>query len=149
MHITSLTKLALAATMLASAQLPAAEVFTWKNSNGANTYSDVPRNLKPAHANMVNVRTRSVTPAAPAQPAAPADGGNSLADQQKQLSDEIARQNKQVEEQNKKIDEENRLQKEANCKTARMNRQFAESARISNRAALLQRYDNDIAQFCN
>ena len=148
MHITTFAKLALLGTIFASAQLSAAEVFTWKNRNGSNTYSDVPRNLKPAHANMVNVRTRSVTPAAPEQPAAPADG-NSLADQQKQLSDEIARQNKQVEEQNKKIDEENRQQKEANCKTARMNRQFAESARVANRDALLQRYDADIAQFCN
>ncbi len=147
MHITSLAKLALLGTVFASAQLSAAEVFTWKNRNGSNTYSDVPRNLKPAHAGLVNVRTRSVTPAAPEQPA-PADS-QSLADQQKQLSDEIARQNKQVEEQNKRIDEENRLQKEANCKTARMNRQFAETARVNNRADLIARYDADINQFCN
>ena len=147
MHITPMIKLALVGALFASAQLSAAEVFTWKNSNGTTAYSDVPRNLKPAQAGTVNVRTRSVTPA-PAQPAANANG-QSLADQQKQLGEQIAQQNKQVEEQNKKIEEENRIQKEANCKTARMNRQFSETARVNNRDELKARYDADIAKFCN
>ena len=37
MHITSLAKLALLGTVFASAQLSAAEVFTWKNRTGSNT----------------------------------------------------------------------------------------------------------------
>ncbi|UOO81223.1 DUF4124 domain-containing protein [Uruburuella testudinis] len=147
MHITTLAKLILTGALAVSAPLSAAEVFTWKNHSGTNTYSDVPRNLKPAQSGRVNVRTRSVTPAVPTQPAVAEN--QSLADQQKQLSEEIARQNKQVEAQNQKIEAENRRQQEANCQTARINRQFAESARVNNRADLIARYDADIAKFCN
>ena len=41
-----------------------------------------------------------------------------------------------------------RQQREADCKRARLNRTFAESARVINREELLQRYDQDIAAFC-
>ena len=121
--------------------------YTWKGRNGGNSYSDVPRRLQPEHSGIVNIRTHSVSPAA-VKPASAA-GTGSLAEQQVKLNDQIAMQNKQVEEQNKKIEEENRQRQEDNCKAARLNRQFAETARSNNREALIQRYESDVKRYCN
>ncbi|EGZ44730.1 DUF4124 domain-containing protein [Neisseria wadsworthii] len=146
MHITSFAKLTALGLILASTSLQAKEVYSWKNANGTNTYSDVPRNLKSNGVNTINVRTQTVsTPPA----AKSASEGASLSEQQKQINDKMAANNKQVEEKNKQIEEENRKTQEANCKTARMNRAFAESARTANRDTLMARYDADIEKFCS
>ncbi|SUA36654.1 Uncharacterised protein [Neisseria zoodegmatis] len=146
MHITRFARLLLVSGMLVSGSVSVAEVYTWKNKSGGNSYSDVPQNLKISQSGTVNIRTRTVTPPTPPKTEA-ADG--SLADKQKDLNDAVAAENKKIEEQNKKIEEENRLQKESNCKIARMNRQFAETARIANRDEFVKRYDADVAKFCN
>ena len=148
MHITKLTKLTALAVLLVSGSLSAQEVYNWRSGSGSNAYSDVPRNLKPSNANVINVRTQRVTPPAPAAPADTAAADGSLAEQQAELNNKLAQQNKEIEERNKKIDEENRQQREADCKRARLNRTSAESARVINREELLQRYDQDIAAFC-
>ena len=143
-----ITALFLACALCASAALAAGDVYTWKGRNGGNSYSDVPRHLRPEHSGIVNIRTHSVSPAAPKSAASSPDAG-SLAEQQARLNDQIAMQNKQVEEQNKKIEEENRQRQEDNCKAARLNRQFAETARSNNRDALIQRYEGDVKRYCN
>lgn len=125
----------------------AAEVYTWRNANGSTTYSDVPRRLQPAHAKLVNVRTHTVY--APALQTASSGDEGSIADQQNRLNRKITETNKQIEAQNKKIAEENQSMKDDNCKAARLNRDYAESARTQNREALKQRYDADIAKYCN
>ena len=142
-----ITSLLLACTLCASAAFAAGDVYTWKGRNGGNSYSAVPRRLQPEHSGIVNIRTHSVSPAA-VKPASAA-GTGSLAEQQAKLNDQIAMQNKQVEEQNKKIEEENRQRQEDNCKAARLNRQFAETARSNNREALIQRYESDVKRYCN
>ncbi|MBF0804565.1 MULTISPECIES: DUF4124 domain-containing protein [Neisseria] len=147
MHITR-TVYTAALLCLLPAQFAAAQIYTWKGKNGSTSYSDVPHNLKISNASTINVRTRTVTPPPAAQTAESA-GEGSLADQQKQLNDAVSRENKKIEEQNKKIEEQNRLQKEDNCKTARLNRQFAETARVANRDEFIKRYDADIGKFCN
>lgn len=144
MHITRFARLLLISGMLFSGSVSVAEVYTWKNKSGGNSYSDVPQNLKISQSGTVNIRTRTVTP-----PPAPKAEEGSLADKQKDLNNAIAEENKKIEEQNKKVEEENRLQKESNCKIARMNRQFAETARIANRDEFVKRYDADVAKFCN
>ncbi|KPN73891.1 DUF4124 domain-containing protein [Neisseria dumasiana] len=144
--MTRFAPLVLISGMLFSGSLATAEVYTWKNKSGGNSYSDVPQNLKASQSGTVNIRTHTVI-----RPAAPkaAEGEGTLADKQKELSDAIAEENKKIEERNKKVEEENRLQKEGNCKIARMNRQFAETARIANREEFVKRYDADVAKFCN
>ena len=72
----------------------------------------------------------------------------SLAEQQRALNDKIAQKNVETDKRNKEIEEANRKNRESSCKTARLNRSFAESLR-TNREAAIQRYDADIAQFCN
>lgn len=146
MHITRTVCAAVLSCLLLPAQPAAAEVYTWKTGSGSNSYSDVPRNLKASGAATVNVRTRTVSP--PSAPKAE-EGAGSLSEQQKQLNDAISQENRKVEEQNKKIEEQNRRQQEDNCKTARLNRQFAETARVANREEFVKRYDADIARFCN
>ncbi|WP_373740073.1 DUF4124 domain-containing protein [Neisseria sp.] len=142
-------KLLALAALLLTAHLPAADVYTWKNSRGGNSYSDAPRNLQPARSSTVNIRTHSVTkPAAPAVETPSSEGGNTLAEQQQALSKKIADENKKIEEQNKKIEEQNRQQKAENCQTARLNRQAAETAR-NNREALIKRFDADVGKYCN
>ena len=143
----TLTKILLLSVLFIGAHAGANEVFSWKNPSGSTSYSDVPRNLQPAQVNRMNVRTHSVT--RPPAPAAAAANPESLAEQQQKLGEQIARQNKQIEEQNKRVEEENRRREEENCQAARINRQFAESARVNNRDALIARYDGDIAKFCN
>lgn len=141
----------LLAIMSLSVAIHAKDVFNWKDGRGVNNYSDVPRNLKPSSSNLLNVNTQTVSTPAPAAAAGtPTDPANaSIAEQQMQLSQQVAARNKAIEEQNKQIDEQNRIQKEDNCKTARLNRSIAESARTDNRDALLSRYDADIQKFCN
>ncbi|MCS4534174.1 DUF4124 domain-containing protein [Neisseria montereyensis] len=149
MHITRFAQVALLISgMFISASFATAQVYTWKGQNGSNNYSDVPLNLKPNNSGVVNIRTRTVTQPTIAHAQQEAEPG-SLADKQKQLNDAISAENKKVEEQNKKVEEQNRQQKVENCKIARMNRQFAETARIGNREAFIARYDADVAKFCN
>lgn len=132
----------------AVATLSAQEVFSWRDSRGYNAYSDTPRHLQPAKTRMFNVRTQTVS--APVKTAAQsASGPDSLTDQQAKLSQQIAERNKAIEAKNKKIEANNKKRNEAGCKAARLNRQIAEGARTNNREALLQRYDQDIQQFCN
>lgn len=94
----------------------------------------------------MNIRTRNVTPAV-AKPENAQEG--TLSEQQAKLNEKILAQNKQVEEQNKKVEEENRKNKEDNCRIARVNRQFAESARTANRDDLIKHYQSDINKYCN
>ncbi|MDO5074216.1 Uncharacterised protein [Neisseria animaloris] len=147
MHITRLAQFVLLGSLFAAGTLSAAEVYTWKGKNGSTSYSDVPQNLQPSRAGTVNVRTHTVTPSVSTQSAS--TDGDSLADKQKQLNDQIAEENRRVEEQNKKVEEQNRQFKEDNCKTARLNRQFAETARSANRDELMKRYDADVSKYCN
>ncbi len=132
--------------LLAAAQLSAAEVYTWRDQKGRTTYSDVPNRLQPARSNLLNVRTHSVSQPVQPQTAAQPD---SIYEQQRQLNDKIAQANQQIDEQNKKIEEANRQTNEDNCNAARLNRQFAETARSANRDALIQRYEADIGKYCN
>ncbi|WP_165090988.1 DUF4124 domain-containing protein [Neisseria yangbaofengii] len=121
-------------------------VYTWRNTNGTATYSDVPHRLQPARSNTMNVRTHTVYQ--PAKAAAPAPNEGSIAEQD-QLNQRITEANKQIEAQNQKIAENNQAMKDDNCKAARLNRDYAESARANNREALKQRYDADISKYCN
>ena len=140
MHITSFTKILILSGLLASSSLYATEVFQWKNHRGNNSYSDVPNNLRPSQTTQINMRTHKVVP--------PATDDMSLAEQQRALNDKIAQKNAETDKRNKEIEEANRKNRESSCKTARLNRSFAESLR-TNREAAIQRYDADIAQFCN
>ena len=146
MHITSFTKILILSGLLASSSLYATEVFQWKNNRGNNSYSDVPNNLRPSQSTQINMRTHKVVP--PATASVPATDDMSLAEQQRALNDKIAQKNVETDKRNKEIEEANRKNRESSCKTARLNRSFAESLR-TNREAATQRYDADIAQFCN
>ena len=147
-HITKIVKITLLSVVLASGVVHAQEVFSWKDKSGSTTYSDVPRNLKPADTNIINMRTQKVTPPASSEaPAAASDA--SLAEQQTDLNSKLAQKNKEIEENNKKIEAENREQKQADCKRAQLNRSLAETARVPNRDELLNRYNQDVANFCN
>lgn len=146
MHITSFTKILILSGLLASSSLYATEVFQWKNHRGNNSYSDVPNNLRPSQSTQINMRTHKVVP--PATASVPATDDMSLAEQQRALNDKIAQKNVETDKRNKEIEEANRKNRESSCKTARLNRSFAESLR-TNREAAIQRYDADIAQFCN
>ena len=95
----------------------------------------------------MNVRTHTIYQPVKAPAAAPSEG--SIAEQQNQLNQRITEANKQIEAQNQKIAEDNQAMKDDNCKAARLNRDYAESARANNREALKQRYDADISKYCN
>ncbi len=114
-------------------------VYTWKSGSGSTSYSDTPNRLQPERSNIVNIRTRNVMPAV-AKPENAQEG--TLSEQQAKLNEKILAQNKQVEE-------ENRKNKEDNCRIARVNRQFAESARTANRDDLIKHYQSDINKYCN
>lgn len=146
MHITSLSKILILSGLLASQGVYAEEVFQWKNTRGNNSYSDVPNNLRPSQSTQINMRTHKVVP--PATASVPATDNLSLSEQQRLLNDKIAQQNAETDKRNKEVEEANRKNRESSCKTARLNRSFAESLR-TNREAAIQRYDADIAQFCN
>ena len=107
-------------------------VYTWKSGSGSTSYSDTPNRLQPERSNIVNIRTRNVTPAV-AKPEHAQEG--TLSEQQAKL--------------NEKIEEANRQNKEDNCRIARVNRQFAESARTANRDDLIKQYQGDINKYCN
>ncbi|EGV35310.1 DUF4124 domain-containing protein [Neisseria weaveri] len=109
--------------------LPAKGVFTW-DEKGKTTYSDEPWNLQPSRTGTVNVRTHRVT-------ASQSDTSGSQDEAQK-----AALMSKQAEELS-------RLHREEDCKTAKMNRQFAEFARSENKVELVRRYNNDIKKFCD
>ena len=130
-----------------AATASANSVYTWRNTNGTTTYSDVPHRLQPDRSNTMNVRTHTVYQ--PVKAAAPVTSEGSIAEQQNQLNQRITEANKQIEAQNQKIAEDNQSMKDDNCKAARLNRDYAESARANNREALKQRYDADISKYCN
>lgn len=132
--------------MYAAGAMAGNNVYTWKSGSGSTSYSDTPNRLQPERSNIVNIRTRNVTPAV-AKPENAQEG--TLSEQQAKLNEKILAQNKQVEEQNKKVEEENRKNKEDNCRIARVNRQFAESARTVNRDDLIKHYQSDINKYCN
>ena len=135
------------ALFLAATTTSAGNVYTWRNASGNSTYSDTPRSLQPASSSTMNVRTQTVY--RPAATTAPEQIEGSIAEQQSQLNQKITEANKQIEAQNQKIAEENQAIKDDNCKAARLNRDYAESARTHNREALKQRYDADIGKYCN
>ena len=147
MHITSLAKLSLVGMLLAAGTVYAADVYNWKSNKGTSSYSDAPPNLKYSQQTQrVNVRTRTSAPSAPAVKAA--SGETSLVDEQAKVNQQINEKNKEIEKKNKEIEEKNKQHEADNCKTAKLNRSFAESARTANRADLISRYDNDIAKYC-
>lgn len=134
-------KLLAAAVLLAvSAAGTAAdnEVFYWKSKSG-NSYADTPRNMLMGRTNVLNVRTNTVIP-----PTKPAAAPQTLAERQAQLNQEITEQNKKIEEENAKREQETKAE---NCKMARMNRDNAARSSKS-RGDLVQRYDSDIAKYC-
>lgn len=145
-HITSLAKLSLTGLLLAAGTVYAADVYNWKNSKGTSSYSDAPPNLKYGQTQRVDVRTHTATPAAPAAKAA--SGETALLDEQAKVNQQINEKNKEIEKKNKEIEEKNKQQEADNCKTAKLNRSFAESARTANRADLISRYDQDISKYC-
>ena len=138
----------LAAAVLCSSGALAADdnVYTWKNGKG-NSYSDTPNRLQLDRSNVMNIRTHSVKAVVKSKSEAADEG--TLAEQQAKLNERMLAKNKLIEEQNKKIEEENRKNKEDNCRIARMNQQSAESARVANRDDLIQRYQGDVAKYCN
>lgn len=121
------------------------EVFQWKTRRGTNAYADTPRNMIMGESNVLNVRTKTVTPPTPTT----IGGGNpnmSLADQQALLNQRIAEENKKNQEEYAKQQAETKAE---NCKTARMNRDMIDKTNASNRAELAPKYDADIAKYCN
>lgn len=128
----------------------AQEVYRWHSRNGTPIYSDTPRGLKPASSNAVNIRsTSSALPkTAPTSTTPTAHTESSLVERQAELTQQITQENRRIAEQNRQIDAENKAQQAANCKTARLNRQLAESARTSHRGEMIAKYDGDIDRFC-
>lgn len=119
----------------------AKEVFTWKD-RGHNTYSDTPSNLTPTQAQTFNVYTH--TSSLPA--AASASAAESTDDEERK---KIQDQNKKNEEYNKKVEAQNKKDRQEACKTARLNRQMADSIRSQNRDQLIKRYDELVSNYCN
>ena len=157
MHITQIAKVLLLGSLLVSGSVSAAssEVYRWKEKSGVNAYSDVPYQLKPTASPTINIRTNKVTPPANStvQPASVTTVGDpnaapSLAEQQARVSEQIAQQNKEAEKRNKEIEEQNKQAAEANCKTAQMNLSFAQNARTDKREALIQRFNQEVANYC-
>lgn len=146
MRTQSIKNILILSVLAVSGSLLAADVYTWRTGNGSNSYSDSPRNLKPAYADLISVHTTQVLPVKQADTATASEP--SLVDKQSQLNDQIIKRNKELEERNKEVEKRNQQIAETNCKAARMNRAAAENARTNNREQLLARYDADIARFC-
>ena len=145
MKTASLSLLAAALLTIAAGASAAESVYTWKNGKGSTSYSDVPQGLKPGKSSTMNIRTHSVS-----RPAAQENEAELTPEErQAKANEQILAKNKQIEEQNKKIEEENRRNKEDNCRIARLNHQSAQSARVANRAQLVNNYQNDINKYCN
>lgn len=109
-------------------------------------YTDRPINLKNGgNCGIFSLRTHTIdTPAI--TPAKEHIGGGSLAEQQALLNQKIAEENKRIEEENAKRIAENKAE---HCKIARMNRENAERTRPHNQADLVQKYEADVAKYCN
>ena len=146
---------ACAATMLFSGSLMAEDVYQW---NGRSpTYSDVPKNLIPASSNIVNVRTQTSRPAVapPGQqqnqlPQVQNNNGEiSAADLQAMANQKQMEENQAREEANRKVIEDNNAARASNCNVAKINLQYAQTARIQNREQLIQQYQNNVNQYCN
>lgn len=112
--------------------------YRWKNSAGSNTYSDKPLNLKPALAEVVNIRTGTVTKAIVSQ-----NLPTTAAEAQQLANQLIAEENKRAQEAHEKQKQEIRAE---NCKSAQINRAAAQNAR--NSAELIPKYEADIAKYC-
>lgn len=135
--------------------LASATAFTHANTNApaaapqtqvfqcGGSYSDIPAGLKMGKCNVVNVRTGTVTPPAPAEK--PATGG-SIAERQAALNADIAAENKRREEQAAKVAAETKAE---NCKAAQMNREMVDKTNARNKADLIPKFDADIAKYCN
>ena len=63
---------------------------------------------------------------------------------QKQMEENQAR-----EESNRKVIEDNNAARASNCNVAKINLQYAQTARIQNREQLIQQYQNNVNQYCN
>ena len=75
------------------------EVFNWRSRNGDNVYSDTPYKMQMGRSNVINIRTGTVIPPAPA--ASPMEN-MSPAEQQAIANQRIAEQNRKIEEENAK-----------------------------------------------
>lgn len=120
------------------------EVFLW-NDRGHNTYSDTPNNLPTSRVQIFNVRNQSVSEMKSPSAAAASDPDAEI----KKQNEQVEERNKQVDEKNKKIAEDNKRMKREACRTAQMNRKMADSLRVNNRDALIQRYNDDVNTYCN
>lgn len=149
----------LASSLLVSGSLLAKEVYTWRGQSGVNSYSDVPRNLRQAGSGVVNIRTQTVTPIAP--PAPDGTSGNQLpqiqgnqgevsaAELQAQANQRMLEENRQREEANRKTQEANAATKANNCNAAKVNLQYAQTARVENRDQLIRQFQDNVKQYCN
>ena len=146
---------ACAATVLFSGSLMAEDVYQW---NGRSpTYSDVPKNLVPATSNIVNVRTQTsrpaVAPPGQQQNQLPQvqniNGEISAAELQAMANQKQMEENQAREEANRKVIEDNKAARASNCNVAKINLQYAQTARIQNREQLIQQYQNNVNQYCN
>lgn len=120
----------------------ATEVFRW-NERGHNAYSDTPNQLTPTKSDTFNVRTQTVSSN---QAVAASEPEESAVEKQNK---KIQEENQKIAEQNKKIEERNKNNRQEECKTARINRQMADSIRTNNRDALIKRYDQAVSNYCN
>lgn len=133
--------LALFTTLSTMAIAEDIQVFNWKTDRGTNAYSDTPHNMQMGRSSVLNIRTGTVTPPkTETKKAAPTN----LVEAQAQLNEQIVAENKRREEEAARQAAETKAE---NCKTARMNRAFAENAR--NKAELIPKFDAAINQYCN
>lgn len=135
-----LTALVLLAALSNAAIANEVQVFNWKTSKGSNAYSDTPHKMQMGRSNVVNVRTGTITPPAPAEKPRPTNALEAQQMANEMIAEENRRQQEAAAEQARQI-------KADNCKTAQMNRANAENAR--NKNDLIPKFDAAIAQYCN
>lgn len=145
-----------AVLLLAGGHSLAEDVYNWRSERGVSTYSDVPRNLRQEGSNIVNVRTQTSRPAA-----APAgqqqnqlpqiqegQGEVSAADLRAAANRAAEDEAKKLEEENRKVREQNEAIQASNCNAAKLNLQYAQTARVENRDQLIQQYQNNVNAYC-
>lgn len=145
-----------AALLLGSGHLMAEDVYNWRSERGVNTYSDVPRNLRPQSSNIVNVRTQTSRPAAapPSQqqnqlPQIQGGQGEISAADLRAAANRVAEEEaRKLEEENRKVREQNEATQASNCNVAKLNLQYAQTARVENRDQLVQQYQNNVNAYC-
>lgn len=119
------------------------EVFNWRSRNGHNVYSDTPNQMQMGRSNVINIRTGTVIPPAPA--ATPMEN-MSPTEQQAIANQRVAEQNRKIEEENAKREQEAKTQ---NCNAARMNLDTVQKSNARNKDQLIPRYQADINKYCN